>query len=46
MEKPARLIADVGLDEIKVILGYLFNFRRMTVSLSEKKGCVVVRWTT
>ena len=34
----AKLLAKAGIEEIKVILGWRFNFRRMLVSLPENKS--------
>ena len=33
----AKLLAEAGLDETKTILGWLFNFRKMTVALPTNK---------
>ena len=33
----AKLIAEAGAEEIKIILGWIFNFRTLTVSLPDNK---------
>jgi hypothetical protein len=37
MDERNKLIAETGLTEQKIILGWSFNFRRMTISLPENK---------
>jgi hypothetical protein len=37
MEARAKLKAETGLTKIKVILGWLLNFRTMTIALPENK---------
>ncbi len=43
MEARDKLFAEAGLTEIKMILGWEFNFRRLKVSLPENK---FIAWTT
>ncbi len=38
MEALNKLFAEVGPGEIKIILGWIFDFRRMLVQLPEKKS--------
>ena len=42
MAEKKKLLAEAGPDEMKVILGWLFNFRKLTVYLPENKH---VAWT-
>jgi hypothetical protein len=37
MDARNKLIAETGLSETKIILGWLLNFRTMTISLPENK---------
>ena len=36
MAAQAKLIAEAGAEEIKIIMGWIFNFRTLTISLPEK----------
>ena len=41
MAEKKKLLAEAGTDKIKVILGWLFNFRRLTVYLCKIKDVLV-----
>jgi hypothetical protein len=43
MDARDKLLAEAGLSETKVILGWLFHFRKLKISLSKNK---FITWTT
>ncbi len=43
MDARDKLLAEAGLSETKVILGWLFDFRKLQISLPENK---LIPWTT
>ena len=42
MAEKKKLLAEAGPEEVKIILGWVFNFRDLTVSLPENK---YIAWT-
>ena len=43
MDARDKLIAEAGTSEMKIILGWMFDFRRLRISLPENK---FIAWTT